>query len=174
MGNLLCKHKKNKVDMNEEPIISHIFPINEESLSEVRENSNKKLENIHTSNQPSKEDEQHKNNKQEHKQEELSPEDIVIENLVKRYLQDEHINSKLIPDFIEKKLYRNVLKIITGILKDTIENAEVTVLDHRIKFIIEPIIEPVTQTIQHTKDIVLNLPDQEVQNEITEVVGEIQ
>ncbi len=144
MGNLLCKHKKDKVDVEEE-IVSHIFPINEESLSDVHDSSIKKLENIHTENihtpnhQPSK-DEQHTNKKQEHKQEELSPEDIVIENLVKRYLQDEHINSKLIPDFIEKKLYRNVLKIITGILKDTVENAEVTVLDHRIKFIIEPIL----------------------------------
>ncbi len=66
-------------------------------------------------------------------------EDIVLENMVKRYLNDEHINSKFIPDFIEKKLYKNILKILIGILKDTMENAEINVLDHKIKFTIEPL-----------------------------------
>lgn len=69
----------------------------------------------------------------------ISNEEKAINDIVERYLKDDLVNCKFIPDFIEKRLYRNILKILTGVLKDTIENAEVEVLGHRIKFSITPI-----------------------------------
>ena len=38
-------------------------------------------------------------------------------------------------------MYRNVLKMIMGILEDTIEKTEIRVLGHKINFTITPIVE---------------------------------
>jgi len=62
----------------------------------------------------------------------------VIENIVDRFLHSEFTNNPLIPDFIERRLYRNVVKLIIVILKETLETANVDVLGHRIIFSLEP------------------------------------
>ena len=64
----------------------------------------------------------------------------VIDEIVDRYLADELVNNPRIPDFIEKRLYRNMVKIIIGIIKDTSEHANVEVLGHKITFSMEPIV----------------------------------
>ena len=74
-----------------------------------------------------------------HENEHISNEEKAINEIVDRYLKDELVNSKFIPDFIEKRLYRNILKLVTGILKDTIENAEIEILGHKITLSMTPI-----------------------------------
>ena len=64
----------------------------------------------------------------------------VIDEIVDRYLADELVNNPRIPDFIEKRLYRNMVKIIIGIIKDTSENANVEVLGRKITSSMEPIV----------------------------------
>lgn len=66
-------------------------------------------------------------------------EEKAINEIVERYLKNEHVNSTFIPDFIEKRLYRNMLKLVTGILKDTIKNTNVEVLGHKITLSMTPI-----------------------------------
>ena len=64
----------------------------------------------------------------------------VINEIVDRYLPDELVNNPRIPDFIEKRLYQNVVKIIIGIIKDTSEHPSVELLGHKITFSMEPIV----------------------------------
>jgi hypothetical protein len=88
----------------------------------------------------------------------LTAEEEVINSIVERYLKDSRINSKLIPDAVERKIYRNVLKMIVGILKDTVENANIDLLGHRINFSMvphqqtapQPENEVCNENVQHT------------------------
>jgi len=80
---------------------------------------------------------------------ELSDEEKVIDEIVERYL--ERCNLPLIPDFVEKKIYKNILKIIISVIEDTLEKTEIQVLGHKIKFTIEPIKEQ-DQQQQHSNN----------------------
>ena len=67
------------------------------------------------------------------------PESHIVRELVERYLKDEHLNSKYIPDFIEKKMYSNMLRVSVGLLRDTLEHTKLEVLGHRITINMVPI-----------------------------------
>jgi hypothetical protein len=58
----------------------------------------------------------------------------VIDDIVNRYLQCEFTNNPLVPDFIERRMYRNVVKLMIGLMKDTLETSQIEVLGHRIGF----------------------------------------
>ena len=47
----------------------------------------------------------------------------------------------MIPDYLEKRIYRNVAKIVIGLLKDSLENTNIELLGHKIAFSMEPITE---------------------------------
>ena len=66
------------------------------------------------------------------------PESHIVHALVERYLKDEHLNSKFIPDFIEKRIYSNMLRVSIGLLKDTLEHTKLEVLGHRITINVTP------------------------------------
>ena len=48
------------------------------------------------------------------------------------------INNICIPDFIERKLYENIFTLLIGVLKDTLENANIKFLNQNIGFKITP------------------------------------
>jgi hypothetical protein len=74
-----------------------------------------------------------------HVDDELTPEEEAINVIVERYIHNEKINNRFIPDVVERRIYRNTLKLIIGIMKDTVENASVDVLGHRVTFTMTPL-----------------------------------
>ena len=61
-----------------------------------------------------------------------------IKKLVNHLLENDNINNTYIPDFIERKLYENVFTLLIGVLKDTLENANIKILNQNIGFKISP------------------------------------
>ena len=61
-----------------------------------------------------------------------------IKKLVNHLLENDNINNTYIPDFIERKLYENVFTLLIGVLKDTLENANIKFLNQNIGFKITP------------------------------------
>lgn len=74
-----------------------------------------------------------------HVEDELTPEEEAVNVIVERYIHNEKINNRFIPDVVERRIYRNTLKLIIGIMKDTVENASIDVLGHKITFTMTPI-----------------------------------
>jgi len=60
-----------------------------------------------------------------------------IDNLVNKLLENDNINSPLIPDYIEKKIYMNVFKIFIGIVKETVDSINFTILNQNISLKLE-------------------------------------
>ena len=60
-----------------------------------------------------------------------------IDNYVNEMLQDEEINSA-IPDFIEKKIYKNVFKLIIKVMKSFTQSTKMSFLGQEISIKIDP------------------------------------
>ena len=58
---------------------------------------------------------------------------VSIDNYVDEMLQDEEINS-MIPDYIEKKIYKNVFSLVLKLMKNFTESASISFLDQEITF----------------------------------------
>lgn len=69
----------------------------------------------------------------------LDHQDRVLDNIVIRFLENENINNRYIPDAIERRMYRNVLKLVIGHLSEVVEGTRFDVLGHRISLSITPI-----------------------------------
>lgn len=130
MGGVLCK-KHNKTEHLPD-IITNQTPSNIIEEKDHEEDIHKDHKDVSINNE-----ELFKNHHEEH----LTDEEKAINDIVERYLNNHLVNCKFIPDFIERKMYRNVLKMIMGILEDTIEKTEIRVLGHKINFTITPIVE---------------------------------
>ena len=57
-----------------------------------------------------------------------------VKNLVDNVLKNDSINSSLIPDYIERKLYENVFTIFINLLKEMAENTNINLLNQNISF----------------------------------------
>lgn len=77
--------------------------------------------------------------KKKEKSKEIKQEEDAIAIIVDRYLKNDLINNPLVPDFIERRIYCNILKLTLGVLKDTLEESKINVLDHEITFNIKPV-----------------------------------
>lgn len=60
-----------------------------------------------------------------------------IDNYVSEMLEDEEINSA-IPDFIEKKIYKNVFKLIIKVMKSFTQSSKISFLGQEISIKIDP------------------------------------
>lgn len=65
--------------------------------------------------------------------------DLKIDEMVNKLLEDENINVKYLPDFVEKAIYKNVLNLTIGLLSNMLSNAHVQVLGHQVKFELTPV-----------------------------------
>ena len=64
--------------------------------------------------------------------------DDVLDDIVERYMKNELINNPAIPDWIERRLYKNVLKLAIGVASDTLNNTNFEVLGHNVNVSIKP------------------------------------
>jgi hypothetical protein len=61
-----------------------------------------------------------------------------VKKLVDNMLENNSINSSLIPDYIERKIYENVFTIFIGLLKEVLENTNINLLNQNISLKINP------------------------------------
>lgn len=62
----------------------------------------------------------------------------AIDRMVDKYLQNDMINSVFVPDFLERRIYANVVKLLMGVVNDTVETTSLEFMGHRLSFKIEP------------------------------------
>ncbi len=65
--------------------------------------------------------------------------DKNINAIVDKFLKNKMVNNQYIPDFIERRMYANMIKLMIGLLKETAETSSINVLGHTISFKIDPI-----------------------------------
>ena len=96
----------------------------------------------------------------------LSPSEECISMYVDKLLQCDDINSNIIPDSMESKMYEKFLLKMVSAIKLILEDLHVEVLNHRLKIHLEPILRTTTGTnvtpgeIDNNNDIVK--PDENV------------
>lgn len=61
-----------------------------------------------------------------------------IDQEIDRILADKDKNSGFIPDYYEKKIYRNIFNMLFGLLESLTTSSEIKFLSHKITFQIEP------------------------------------
>lgn len=64
---------------------------------------------------------------------------IGIDEYVEKMLLDPNVNINYLPDFVERQLYRNVLKMILGLMDHVLKNSHVNLLNHEIHFDVKPV-----------------------------------
>lgn len=72
------------------------------------------------------------------KTEEDTSETSAIEQYIDTFLHNEEINTCL-PDKIERKMYKKVLTKTIALLEKVLETTEIKILNHRVRFVLEPI-----------------------------------
>lgn len=68
-------------------------------------------------------------------------EDVVIDRIVDRYIANDRMNNRLIPDAIERRIYRNLLKMVLGAMQDTVGHARMEFLGHEVTVTMRPVME---------------------------------
>lgn len=63
----------------------------------------------------------------------------AINRLVDQFLANELVNNKFIPDAVERKMYCNVVRMIVGLLKVSVDHASLEVLGHRFVISMTPV-----------------------------------
>lgn len=75
-----------------------------------------------------------------------------INKFVEKILDDENINIKYLPDFVERQIYRNVFNIFINLLDNLFEKTTVRFMGHKLTFDLQPLLEEDLQNIQKDKD----------------------
>lgn len=57
----------------------------------------------------------------------------AIEEIVGKFMANSSINSPLVPDFIERQIYRNALTLALGLAEEVLAGAKLEVLGHRVE-----------------------------------------
>lgn len=57
-----------------------------------------------------------------------------IDELVERLLQNHEVNIKLLPDAVERHLYRNMFNLLLNLLGEVLESSSVQLLGHEVQF----------------------------------------
>lgn len=65
--------------------------------------------------------------------------DAAIERLVDEIMKNRSINLSMVPDIIERRIYRRLLILIVGHIKEALSDVSVDVLNHRITLTITPL-----------------------------------
>jgi predicted metal-binding protein len=61
-----------------------------------------------------------------------------IRRYVKNLLKNDKTNNSYVPDFIEERVYQQLLESIVSNLKKALTDTKIEILDHEIRFIIVP------------------------------------
>jgi hypothetical protein len=57
----------------------------------------------------------------------------AIDEIVDKFMANSSINSPLVPDFIERQIYRNALTLALGLAEEVLAGAKLEVLGHRVE-----------------------------------------
>lgn len=63
---------------------------------------------------------------------------LQIEKFVDKMLQNEKLNISLLPDGVEKKIYKNIISMLMELAKTSLSTTKVCFMGHELKFIIKP------------------------------------
>lgn len=63
--------------------------------------------------------------------------DRRVAELVDRFMRDSSINSRMLPDVIERALYENVVRLLLSGLATVLDNSRVSLLGHSIRLRLE-------------------------------------
>jgi len=88
----------------------------------------------------------------------------AIEEYVDKMISDPDVNINYLPDFVEKQLYRNILKIVLGLLDHILNNSHLMVFNHEIKLDLLPI--PDYSNEVNNGELQDNLQDKDINNEV--------
>ena len=97
-----------------------------------------------------------------------------IDEYVEQLLTDETVNISYLPDFVEKKIYKNVFSLLIGLLNNVLGTTAVKLLGHQLTFMITPdnselIMKPKELVIETEKEVI----DENQMNEtLKELVNE--
>jgi GTPase involved in cell partitioning and DNA repair len=72
-----------------------------------------------------------------------------IDEFVEEILKNKDINIGYFPDYVEKRIYKNVFTILINLLDNIVETTSVQLLGHEIKFDFSP---QKTQTTENSKE----------------------
>jgi hypothetical protein len=61
-----------------------------------------------------------------------------VTELVDRFMSDNSINSAFLPDFVERALYANVIRLMLSVTAVLLDTSDVRLLGHRIRLRLEP------------------------------------
>lgn len=118
MGILFCKESINE-NMNEVELRSQIekLSIENRKLSLINQQNQRILQGLHKDREASR---------------------VVIRQYVDDLLKDENVNITGFPDFLEKKIYTNIVTLIVTIIDKVLSSAELRLLNHRISIDVSP------------------------------------
>ena len=71
--------------------------------------------------------------------------------MIDDFMKDKAINQTWIPDYIERTIYKNVLKLVVALMAQIIDGIEITVMGHKIVMDMRPTErteEPETGTVE--------------------------
>ncbi len=75
-----------------------------------------------------------------------------INKFVEKILDDENINIKYLPDFVERQIYRNVFNIFINLLDNLFDKTTVRFMGHKLTFDLQPLLDEDLEKIQKDKD----------------------
>jgi hypothetical protein len=56
-----------------------------------------------------------------------------VDEIVEGFMQNNSVNSALLPDFIERAIYTNVVTLVLGIAEEVLEGTSIEILGHRVE-----------------------------------------
>jgi hypothetical protein len=56
-----------------------------------------------------------------------------VREIVDKFMQNGSVNSRAVPDFVERAIYENVLVMVLGLLEEVVSGTAVEVLGHRLE-----------------------------------------
>lgn len=62
----------------------------------------------------------------------------AIDSMVDEFMKDKGLNTLLLPDFVERRLYKNVLHLALSAMNQVLDSTHVEFLGHRIEFSMKP------------------------------------
>jgi hypothetical protein len=62
----------------------------------------------------------------------------AIDAIVEDFMNDKAINQKWIPDFVERVIYKNVLRLVVGLFAQILETTSVSLMGHRVVLDVQP------------------------------------
>jgi hypothetical protein len=64
--------------------------------------------------------------------------EAAIQQIVSDFMHDNAINNPLLPDFMERVIYQNVIRLMLCLLGRVLSGANISLLGHRIRMHLEP------------------------------------